>query len=184
MNLITFISSIKNKAGLSAHEKAGGNDPESMSRSRARLGISLSRARTSPGSCVGSSRLVLMLLGALPVCRQLCPNEENLALPKALCCTEWLILRCLISTLLVELFMSEMMKIPFPPLWAHKKCGEVTKIPAWAPGSCGLPLSRACLAPPSIFSPDSPAHACQDGALTPAEAGSRVWAPCGPEHSL
>lgn len=46
----------------------------------------------------------------------------------------------------------------------------MAKIPACLPGSCGLLLSRACFAPPSIFSPDSPAHACQDGALTPAVA--------------
>ena len=82
--------------------------------------------------------------------------------------------------LFMELFMSEMMKIPSPYFWAHKKCGEVVNIPACVPGSCGLPLSQACFAPPSIFRPDSPAHACQDGALTPAEAGfpalGTMWA--------
>lgn len=67
--------------------------------------------------------------------------------------------------------MSEMMKIPSLHFGSVKKSvKEVAKNRAGAAGARGLPLSRACLAPSSIFWPDSSAHACQEGALTPAVA--------------
>ena len=76
--------------------------------------------------------------------------------------------------------MSEMMKLPSPHLRAHKIVGSGQNS-SLRSRACGLLLSWACSAPPSIFSPDSPAHACQAEALTPAEAGfpglGTMWAP-------
>lgn len=64
----------------------------------------------------------------------------------------------------------------------QKRVGEVARLETCLPGSCRLGL-RGLFVPSSIFSPDSPAPACQDKPLIPAAPSFLPLDSMGPEHS-
>lgn len=171
MSLVISVSSVKSEAGLWPQDVGRGSNAESMSRRKA-WGRPLSEQdAASAKSRERSSRPVLMPLGALPSSRQAALRPSSKSGP-----VEGFVLHRVVNFEVSDLDTVHGViyvrndENSLPPLRTHKMCGEVAGRPARVPGSRGLPLSRACFAPPSISSPDSPAHACQDGALTPAEA--------------